>query len=215
MAPGTGTETAKTCGRSGIADVAADLTDFNVNQNAWVSSMILYKLGLFGVRGKTRRSSTTRPRSSAASTGRCATATELADNLAAYAAPRRSMPDLQDARGNIQSDEFTWYFGINPFGPKTQTPSYYRSAIKDLRSFNDRLQACNAVFDARADNLIQFIDRVASDIGSTSAILKDRAEHYNDGWFDTRADDRFWFAYGQLYGYYGLMSATRAILRTC
>ena len=41
--------TAKTCGRSGIADVAADLTDFNVNQNAWISSMILYKLGLFGV----------------------------------------------------------------------------------------------------------------------------------------------------------------------
>ena len=66
------------------------------------------------------------------------------------------------------------------------------------------------MFDARADNLIQFIDRVASDIGSTSAILKDRAENYNDGWFDTRADDRFWFAYGQLYGYYGLMAATRA-----
>ena len=66
------------------------------------------------------------------------------------------------------------------------------------------------MFDARADNLIQFIDRVASDIGSTSAILKDRAENYNDGWFDTRADDRFWFAYGQLYGYYGLMTATHA-----
>ena len=39
----------KTCGRSAIADVAADLTDFNVNQNAWISSMILYKLGLFGM----------------------------------------------------------------------------------------------------------------------------------------------------------------------
>ena len=118
--------------------------------------------------------------------------------------------NLQDARGNIQFDESTWYFGTQSFGPKTPTPSYYRSAIRDLRSFNDRLEACNAVFDARADNLIQFIDRVASDFGSTSAILKDRAENYNDGWFDTRADDRFWFAYGQLYGYYGLMSATRA-----
>ncbi len=25
--------------------------------------------------------------------------------------------------------------------------------------------------------------------------------------FDRRADDRFWFAYGQLYGYHGILSA--------
>ncbi|MGN8563868.1 UNVERIFIED_CONTAM: DUF2333 family protein, partial [Campylobacter jejuni] len=47
------------------------------------------------------------------------------------------------------------------------------------------------------------------DIGSTSAILKDRSEKNNYGWFDTRADDRFWFAYGQLYAYYGLMNAAK------
>jgi len=42
------------------------------------------------------------------------------------------------------------------------------------------------------------------------AILRDRSEKYNGGWFDTRADDRFWFAYGQLYGYYGIVTAARA-----
>ena len=66
------------------------------------------------------------------------------------------------------------------------------------------------MFDARADNLIQFIDRIANDIGSTSAILRERSEAYNYGWFDTRADDRFWFAYGQLYGYYGIIHAAGA-----
>ena len=66
------------------------------------------------------------------------------------------------------------------------------------------------MFDARADNLKNYLDRVASDIGSTSAILKDRAENYNYGFFDPRADDRFWFAYGQLYAYYGLMKAAEA-----
>ncbi|MER9408128.1 DUF2333 domain-containing protein, partial [Mesorhizobium caraganae] len=49
VSPGAGTDTAKPCGNSGIAQVAADLTDLNVNQNAWISSMILYKLGLFGI----------------------------------------------------------------------------------------------------------------------------------------------------------------------
>ena len=46
---GGGTDTTRTCGRSAIADVAADLTDYNVNENAWISSMILYKLGFFGI----------------------------------------------------------------------------------------------------------------------------------------------------------------------
>ena len=53
---------------------------------------------------------------------------------------------------------------FSPFGPKTPTPSFYRSARTKLLSFNDRLKACNAIFDARADNLIQFVDRIANDL---------------------------------------------------
>jgi len=72
------------------------------------------------------------------------------------------------------------------------------------------VEKCEAVFDARADNLLQFIDRIANDIGATSAILRERSEKYNLGYFDPRADDRYWFAYGQLYGYYGILTAARA-----
>jgi hypothetical protein len=115
--------------------------------------------------------------------------------------------------GNLQFDEETWYFALSPFGPKTPTPSFYRAAVGDLRSFNARLEKCEAVFDARGDNLLVFIDRIANDIGATSAILRDRSEKYNSGWFDPRADDRFWFAYGQLYGYYGILTAAHADFR--
>ncbi|WP_192258809.1 DUF2333 family protein [Mesorhizobium caraganae] len=211
VAAGAGTETAKTCGNSGIAQVAADLTDFNVNQNAWVSSMILYKLGLFGVDWDhtpfmDNKASFQRGINQAVRR----TATELADNLGRVRTTSQIDADLQDARGNLQFDEYTWYFGLNPFGPKTPTPSYYRDAVNKLRSFNARLATCQATFDARADNLKQYIDRISSDIGSTSAILKERAENHNNGWFDFRADDRFWFAYGQLYAYYGLMKGAQA-----
>ena len=41
-------------------------------------------------------------------------------------------------------------------------------------------------------------------------MLRERSENFNGGWFDTRADDRFWFAYGQLYGYYGVLTAAGA-----
>ncbi|PWJ75744.1 hypothetical protein C7441_1202 [Pseudaminobacter salicylatoxidans] len=213
------TTAARVCGRSAIADVSADLTDFNVNQNAWISSMILYKLGFFGLSWDNtpfldNKASFQRGINQAVRR----TTTELADNLGRLRGTSQVDSDLQSARGNMQFDEYTWYFGLSPFGPKTPTPSFYRSAIKNLRAFNTRLEKCDAVFDARADNLIQFIDRIANDIGGTSAILKDRAESNSAGWLDPRADDRFWFAYGQLYAYYGLLKATHGdfedVLRT-
>jgi hypothetical protein len=207
----TGEGTVPTCKRSMIVDVTADLIDFNVNQNPWVSSMILYKLGLFGIDWDgtpffDNKASFQRGVNQAVRR----TAIELVDTLGRVRGTSQVDSNLQSARGNLQFDEYTWYFGLSPFGPKTPTPSFYRSSIKDLRVFNDRLEKCQAVFDARADNLVQFIDRVANDIGATSAILRDRSENYNSGWFDTRADDRFWFAYGQLYGYYGILAAARA-----
>ncbi len=206
--------TARKCSPSAIAEVTADLIDFNVNQNAWVSSMLLYKLGLFGLSWDRtpfldNKASFQRGINSAVRR----TAIELVDNIGRLRGTSQIDADLQKARGNLQFAEDAWYFGLNPFGPKTPTPSYYRSAIKDLRAFNKRLENCQATFDARADNLIQFVDRIASDLGSTSAILRDRSENYHAGWFDTRADDRFWFAYGQLYAYYGLLRAAHSDFR--
>ena len=199
---------APVCQRSAIVDAAADLTDFNVNQNAWISSMLLYRLGLFGMDWDStpfldNKASFQRGVNQAVRR----TSVELVDTLGRVRGTSGINNNLQEARGNMQFSEYSWYFGLDPFGPKTPTPSYYRAAIRSLQAFNGELVACKTVFDTRADNLIQFIDRIAGDIGSTSAILRERSENYNGGWFDTRADDRFWFAYGQLYGYYGVLSA--------
>ena len=197
--------------RSAIVDVTADLIDYNVNQNAWISSMLLYKLGLFGLDwDKTpwfdNKASFQRGINQAVRR----TAVELVDSLGRVRGTSGINADLQRARGNIQFDEKTWYFGSDSLLPKTPTPTYYRTAMGDLRKFNASLEACDAIFDGRSDNLIEFLDRIANDIGSTSAIIRERSEFHDGGWFDTRADDRFWFAYGQLYGYYGILAAAGA-----
>jgi hypothetical protein len=202
---------AKTCQRSAIVDVTADLTDFNVNQNAWISSMLLYRLGFFGIDWDhtpflDNKASFQRGVNQAVRR----TSAELVDTLGRVRGTSGINNDLQSARGNLQFDEYSWYFGLNPFGPKTPTPSYYRAAVQSLRKFNTDLANCDAIFDTRADNLIQFIDRIANDIGGTSDILAERSQNHNRGWFDTRADDRFWFAYGQLYAYYAILSAAQA-----
>ena len=201
----------KTCVRSAIVDVTADLIDLNVNQNAWISSMLLYKLGFFGMEwDKTpwfdNKASFQRGINQAVRR----TAVELVDSLGRVRGTSGINADLQRARGSIQFDEETWYFRSNSLLPTTPTPNYYRAARTDLQKFNTSLEACEAIFDGRSDNLIEFLDRIANDIGSTSAIIRERSEFHNGGWFDTRADDRFWFAYGQLYGYYGILSAAGA-----
>jgi len=201
----------KTCQTSAIVDVTSDLIDFNVNRNSWISSMLLYKLGFFGMDWDStpfldNKASFQRGVNQAIRR----TSVELVDALGRVRGTSGINPDLQSARGNLQFDESSWYFGLSPFGPKTPTPSYYRAALRSLNKFNADLGHCNATFDSRADNLIEFVDRIANDLGSTSDILAERSENHNFGWFDTRADDRFWFAYGQLYGYYGILSAAGA-----
>ncbi|AUX77165.1 MULTISPECIES: DUF2333 family protein [Sinorhizobium] len=199
------------CQTSATVDVAADLIDLNVNQNAWISSMLAYKLGLFGMDWDDtpwldNKASFQRGINQAVRR----TSVELVDSLGRVRGTSGVNNDLQAARGNIQFDEETWYFGINPFGPKTPTPSFYRAAERDLRKFNVSLGKCEAIFDGRSDNMVEFLDRIANDLGNTSAIIRERSEFHNGGWFDTRADDRFWFAFGQLYGYYGILSAAGA-----
>lgn len=198
----------QTCNPSAIAAVSADLVDFNVNQNPWISSMITSKLGFFGVPW---RNTPYFDNKAAFQLGinqvMRRTTTELVDTLGRIRGTSQIDQNLQDARTALAWEEDAWYVGLR--GPTRPTPSVYREAIGKLRAFNDSLEKCTSTFDARADNLQQFLDRIAGDIGSTSDILRARLDSSNAGWFDARADDRFWFAYGQLYAYYGILTATR------
>lgn len=201
----------ETCETSAITETTAALTDFNVNQNAWISSMILYKLGFFGIDWDHTYFFDNKANFQRGINESVRRATvELMDSLGRVRGTSAMNNNLQSARTKMQYDEENWYWGLNPFGPLTPTPKQYRVAIKDLKAYNQELANCSANFDPRADNLREFLDRIASSLGSTSDILRERSENYNSGWFDTRADDRFWFAYGQLYGYYALLTATRA-----
>lgn len=199
----------QSCKPSEIVNVTAELVDFNVNQNAWISSMLVSKLGFFGLPW---RQTPFFDNKAAFQLGvnqvLRRTSTELVDTLARLRGTSQIDQNLQDARTSLAWDETAWYVGWR--GPTRPTPSVYREAIQKLRAFNTSLEKCAVQFDARADNLLLFLDRIAGDIGSTSDILRAQLDASDAGWFDPRADDRFWFAYGQLYAYYGILVATEA-----
>lgn len=200
-----------TCAPSQIARVTADLIDFNVNQNVWVPSQPLSKAGFFGIEWKdtpffdnkaafqlginqvTRR-----------------TAIELVDRLGRVRGTSSINSQLQEARTFANYNEDAWVLTFSPPFVQPSTSSRLRDAKVAFEAFNAELTQCDADFDARADNLLQFLDRITADIGSTSEILQRQMEQSGFTGFDRRADDRFWFTYGQLYAYHGILSATRS-----
>ncbi|HRP80203.1 MAG TPA: DUF2333 family protein [Aquamicrobium sp.] len=207
--PLAATGSGQSCKPSAIATVTADLVDLNVNRNAWISSMLVSKAGLFGIEW---RNTPFFDNKAAFQLGINQvirrTTTELVDTLGRVRGTSQIDQNLQDARTAMAWSETAWYIGWR--GPTRPSPSVFREGIEKLRAFNASLERCQATFDARADNLMQFLDRMAGDIGSTSDILRQRIEASDAGWFDLRADDRFWFAYGQLYAYYGILVASRS-----
>lgn len=204
------TSSAQTCEPSRIVQATADLIDFNVNQNNWIPSMFLSKLGFFGMDWKrTPWLDNKAAFQLGINQALRRVSVELVDRLGRVRGTSGIDQNLQDARQKMAYDEDSWYFSFDPFGPRSTTQQNYRAGRRSLLAFNVDLASCNANFDARPDNLLQFLDRVTGDIGATSDILRSRMETSNAGWFDPRADDRFWFAYGQLYAYYGILTATR------
>ncbi len=219
------------CHPSKLVEMQAYLIDFLVNQNRWVPSMPQYKAGVLGIWSweETPFFDNKQAFQLGVLSALRRTGVELTDILGRTRGTSAADADLQAAQSALQTDERTWYFNPfdrqRPFGPTTATPTYYRQAMRNYIAFNERLAKCEATFDARADNLLQFLERVAADVGSTIDILGKRSqgERYdpradefvpgegNDrGWFDFRADDLFMFSSGKMYAYHGLLQAARA-----
>lgn len=200
------------CQQSAMIAATADLIDFNVNESTWIPSNPVHKAGFFfitdwkntpfldnraafqlGINQTVRR-----------------TAVELVDRLGRVRGTSAINPNLQKAREAANYRENAWVVTFSwPF-LQPSTPNKLREARRELLAFNSQLANCQADFDARADNLLQFMERVTSDIGATSEILQRRMEQANFTGLDRRADDRFWFTYGQLYGYFAILTAARS-----
>ncbi|MEM6382042.1 MAG: DUF2333 family protein [Pseudomonadota bacterium] len=228
--PDGGGDANRTCDRSQIVDMQIYLLDLMVNRNEWVPSMPQYKVGIAGI--VEWEATPFFDNKAAFQTGVLIamrrTAVELVDVLGRERGTSGADEDLDTARGRLQSDEQLWWFNPfddrRPFGPVQPASRLFAGAIPLYADYNDRLEACDALFDARADNLIQFLDRVARDIGSSVDQLSRRStgrqydasvdafvpgEGNDRGWFDFRADNLFMEAKGQMFAYHGLLQAAR------
>jgi hypothetical protein len=133
-------------------------------------------------------------------------AIELTDQIARTRGSSQVDPDLNNASGLLRYPGNVWIFDPSTsLAPTASSESQYRRAMGALRDYNQRLAAGNAVFETRADNLLATLDRIAADIGSSSAALDQHLAESSGFGLDFEADDVFYANKGRLYAYYLLL----------
>jgi hypothetical protein len=133
-------------------------------------------------------------------------AIELTDQIGRTRGSSEVDADLERAAGLLKYSGTVWIFDLSTsWAPTASSEAQYRSAMRALKRYNERLAAGEAVFERRADNLLVTLDRIAADIGSSSAALDRHVREFSGGLVDTRADDLFYGVKGRLYAYYLLL----------
>lgn len=187
-----------TAGGSRTVDIAAALIEREVESNGWTANDpffmpgavldnmphfqqgILYALGRFTV--------------------------EMADQIGRARGSSQVDPDLDRASGLLKYPGTVWIFDFSTsLAPTASSEQQYRAARRALIAYNQRLSEGNAAFERRADNLLATIDRIASDLGSASAIIDTHIERSSGRFIDTEADDIFYSNKGRIYAYYLLL----------
>jgi hypothetical protein len=186
-------------GGSRAVAVAADLIDREINTHRWVANDPFFMPGslLDNMPEYQQGIVTAISRFSL----------ELADQIARTRGSSQVDPDLDRAAGLLRYPGTIWIFDFRTsWAPTASSEQQYRQALAALRSYNERLSQGQAVFEARADNLLATLDRIAADIGSSSAAI-DRHVAASGFWPDFTADNLFYASKGRLYAYFLLLRA--------
>lgn len=136
---------------------------------------------------------------------------ELRDQLGRRRGSSSVDQNLEKAASNLSIEPERWIINFPASMLPTQpSDQYYREALGQLDAYNAQLATGQSVFDRRSDNLLATLDRIALDLGASSASL-DTYISQNAGGFlpDFGADDLFYQVKGQVYAYTILLKAIR------
>lgn len=134
---------------------------------------------------------------------------ELRDQVGRARGGSAADEDLVQAASSVQYDPERWVFGWGRVLPSDAAEDQYREAARALRRYNARLASGEATYQARADNLLALMDRIALDLGAASAQLETQIETGRKGLLDRRADKLYYNVKGRAYAYAIILRGVR------
>jgi hypothetical protein len=187
-------------GGSQTVALAADLIDREINTHRWVAN------DPFFMPGSLLDNMPSFQQGIIAALSRFTV--ELADQIARTRGSSQIDRDLDSASGLLKYPGTVWIFDLAvSFAPTASSESQYRRAMRALRDYNQRLSQGQATFEIRADNLQATLERIAADVGSSSAAIDRHLAERSGFGLDFSADDVFYINKGRLYAYYLLLRA--------
>jgi len=187
-------------GGSATVALAADLIDREINTHRWVAN------DPFFMPGSLLDNMPSFQQGIIAALSRFTV--ELADQIARTRGSSQIDRDLDTASGLLKYPGTVWIFDLAvSFAPTASSESQYRRAMRALRDYNQRLSQGQATFEIRADNLQATLERIAADVGSSSAAIDRHLAERSGFGLDFSADDVFYINKGRLYAYYLLLRA--------
>ena len=187
-------------GQSRAVAVAAGLIDREVNKTGWVANnpfftpsamldnMPAYQQGVVSALARF--------------------SFELADQIGRTRGSSEIDADLKNASGLLQYSGTVWAWDPSvSLAPTATSEEQYEKARKALVNYNRRLANGEAVFERRGDNLLATMERIALDLGSSSAVLERQVADHSADFLDFQADDLFYNIKGQTYAYYIVLRA--------
>lgn len=130
---------------------------------------------------------------------------EMYDQIGRTRGSSQADPDLQKANGLLNYSPTVWMFDFSTsILPTTSSPTQYRAGMQSLKDYNNRLSRGTAIFDRRADNLIETLNRIAGDLGSSTASIASFVETRSGLSFGGSAE-LFYHTKGRLYANYLLL----------
>jgi hypothetical protein len=137
-------------------------------------------------------------------------AIEMSDQIGRTRGSSRIDEDLDSAAGLMKYPPDVWLW--NPsvsLLPTASSDKQYRGAMRAFRNYNTRLARGEAIFERRADNLQQTLERIASDIGSASAAIAERIDGNSRPYVDLGADEIYYDIKGRMHAYHLLLQGLR------
>ncbi|MEQ1890476.1 MAG: DUF2333 family protein [Alphaproteobacteria bacterium] len=187
-------------GQSRAVAVAAGLIDREVNKTGWVANnpfftpsalldnMPAYQQGIVSALARF--------------------SFELADQIGRTRGSSEIDADLKNASGLLQYSGTVWVWDPSvSLAPTATSEEQYEKARKALENYNRRLANGEAVFERRGDNLLATMERIALDLGSSSAVLERQVADHSADFLDFQADDLFYNIKGQTYAYFIVLRA--------
>jgi hypothetical protein len=136
---------------------------------------------------------------------------ELRDQLGRRRGSSSVDQNLEKAASNLSIEPERWIVNFpESMLPTQPSDQYYREALVQLDTYNVQLSSGKSVFDRRSDNLLATLDRIALDLGASSASLDTYITENAGGVLpDFGADNLFYQVKGQVYAYTILLEAIR------